>query len=240
MPDPIADLIWNRRPTAERPLLGQTVLVVEDSRFACEAMRLLCLRSGARIRRADSLRAAARHLATYRPSVVIVDIGLPDGSGTTLLSDLSRAQPRVHALLATSGDDGQREAALSAGADDFLAKPVTSLAVFQAAILAHLPPEARPPGPRAVAEGRVSPDPIALRDDLSHVADLLAAAPDGETLDYAAQFLGGIAASARDDALVRAAGALRDSRAQGGGMQETAIRALAQLITARLAGAAVV
>ena len=32
-------------PTANRPLLGLTVLVIEDSHFACEAMRLLCLRA---------------------------------------------------------------------------------------------------------------------------------------------------------------------------------------------------
>ena len=49
-------------PTVNRSLLGLTVLVIEDSNFACEAMRLLCLRSVARIRRADSLRSARQHL----------------------------------------------------------------------------------------------------------------------------------------------------------------------------------
>jgi CheY-like chemotaxis protein len=239
MSDPIADLIWNRRPTADRPLLGQTVLVVEDSRFACEAMRLLCLGSGARIRRADSLRAAARHLAVYRPSVIVVDIGLPDGSGLSLLRDLARGQPRVPVLLAISGDETQRTAALAAGADDFLAKPFTSLAAFQAAVLAHLPAAARPQGPRPLAEGAVTPDPIALRDDLSHVAALLAAAPDGDALDYAAQFIGGVATSARDDALGRAAAELRSSRASGTGVK-AAISRLARLIDARIARAGVV
>ena len=73
--DDLADFMTSRPPTSAHPLLGRTVLVVEDSRFACEAMRLLCLRSGARIRRADSLRSAGRHLQAYRPSVVIVDMG---------------------------------------------------------------------------------------------------------------------------------------------------------------------
>lgn len=239
MPEPVADLIFNRRPTAECPLLGQTVLVVEDSRFACEAIRLLCLRSGARIRRADSLLAAARHLAVYRPSIALIDLGLPDGCGLRLIGELARLQPRVPVILATSGDDTQRDRALAAGADDFLSKPVTSLAAFQSAVLAHLPPEARPLGPRALAESAVSPDPIALRDDLHHAADLLSAGPDGEALDYAAQFLGGVALSASDDALGDAAAELRRSRTRGEGI-EAAIARLSSVIGERLAVAQVV
>ena len=49
-------------PRIDRPLFGLTVLVVEDSKFACEAIRLLSLRSGARIRRADCLQSAQCHL----------------------------------------------------------------------------------------------------------------------------------------------------------------------------------
>ena len=39
------------------------------------------------------------------PSAVIVDVGLPDGSGLDLIRELSSARPRVPALIGTSGDE---------------------------------------------------------------------------------------------------------------------------------------
>lgn len=200
-----------RPPTAARPLLGCTLLLVEDSRYASEAMRLLALRSGARIRRADTIAAAERHLRIYRPSVVIVDLGLPDGCGATLIERLNLARPRVTALLGTSGDPDAEARATKAGADGFIAKPVSSLAAFQMAILRHMPPEAQPPLPRALPQEWVEPDRLAFRDDMAHVASLLdSRVGDGSPSDagltrYLAQFLAGVALSAGDEALVAAA-----------------------------------
>lgn len=200
-----------RPPTAARPLLGCTLLLVEDSRYASEAMRLLSLRSGARIRRADTIAAAERHLKVYRPSVVIVDLGLPDGCGAELIRMLDIARPRVTALLGTSGDPDSEARAMEAGADGYIPKPVSSLAAFQEAILRHLPPEAQPPMPRVLPQDRVEPDGIAFRDDMAHVASLLdERPPEGSPADegltrYLSQFLGGVAASAGDEALRAAA-----------------------------------
>lgn len=221
-------------PTALRPLLGLTVLVIEDSRYACEAMRLLCLRSGARIRRADTLRSARRHLQVYRPSVAIIDLGLPDGSGAELIRELNQSGARPEVILGTSGDDNSEATAMQAGADGFLPKPVTSLAAFQERIVSNLPTERRPRGPRVVVEDLVQPDPIAYRDDMAHVADVLDNADDAKTLDYIAQFLGGVARSADDSALVIASEALAARRAKGGSASSE-LAAVAGLVQQRLA-----
>ncbi len=202
MADDLNSLLATQGPQPGRPLLGLTVLVVEDSRFACEALRLMCLRSGARIRRADCLRSARRHLQTYRPTAVIIDAGLPDGSGIGLIGELADSQPRVPALIGTSGDSAQRAAALAAGADGFLDKPVESLAAFQATILCALSPDHAPPV--TLAEP-IRPDRTALRDDLQHAAALLADVGDDQHLDYVARFLRGIALSAHDRPLADAA-----------------------------------
>lgn len=220
-------------PTPARPLQGLTILVVEDSRFASEAMRLLCLRSGARIRRADSLRAGRRHLQVYRPSAVIIDPGLPDGSGLDLIAELARAQPRIDVILACTGDPLAAESARLAGADGVLVKPVLSLAVFQEAVLAHLPAERRPMGPRALSEDVIRPDRLALRDDLELAAEALSDPGDGRMLDYAAQFLRGIGLTSEDAGLAEAARRLALIRAEGGPVATEAAR-VAGLVQARL------
>ena len=231
--DDLNELTPMRMPTSNRPLLGMTVLVVEDSRFTCEALRLMCLRSGARIRRADCLRSARRHLQVYRPSIAIIDVGLPDGSGAELIDELNRANPRVSVILGTSGDTEAEATAIAAGADGFLSKPLSSVAVFQQAILDNLPADRRPTGPRVLSEEEVDPDPVAYRDDMTHVANLLDDHQEGPVLDYVVQFLGGVARSAEDGQLAAAASDLGSCRAKGVSVNVEVAR-LAGLVQQRL------
>ncbi|SHJ69662.1 Response regulator receiver domain-containing protein [Palleronia salina] len=238
MTDILDDFLYPRRPTAERPLLGQTVLVVEDSRFAGETIRLMCLRGGARIRRADSLRAAARHLSTYRPSVILVDLGLPDGSGLDLIRQLDDAVPRVPVLLALSGDPALEEAALNAGANGFISKPFGSVAGFQSKILAHLPTEAQPRRPRPLSDEVVHADAGALGDDYALILDLLDSPQGPEDLLYAINFGANLARNLEDGALDAAVTALREDVTDGRGHRGS-LAHLAGLVQSRLARGAI-
>lgn len=232
--DALTDMMFNRAPTALRPLLGVTVLLVEDSRYASEAVRLMCLRSGARIRRADSLETARRHLAVYKPTVVLVDVGLPDGSGLALMETLAEASPRIEVIIGISGDTTIESSVLAAGADRFIAKPIQNLAAFQSAILAHLPANRQPPGPRLLSNEIVCPDDVAYHDDLSHVAQVLT---DGDNnIDYITQFLGGVARSAKDHALDQAVRNLIKTKSKGANLQQ-GVAALSEMVKIRIAAA---
>ncbi|RLJ59407.1 response regulator receiver domain-containing protein [Litoreibacter meonggei] len=234
MPDDYAYMTLTTHPTAQRPLLGLTVLVVEDSRFASEAVRLLCIRSGARIRRADSLTAAHRHLRVYRPSVVIVDLGLPDGSGVDLIAELAQEDKAARpVMIATSGADGDglAEAALAAGAHEFLPKPIASVCAFQQTILKHLPQNMHPTGPRQLNHEIVAPDPIALNEDLSHLDELLGSGLDA--LPYVAPFLQGLSRLTNDAELAGVSKKLTQAQTSAIGRRD-AIQATRDLIQRRL------
>ena len=195
------------QPGEHLPLCGVTVLVVEDSRLASEALRLMCRRLGAQVRRAESLRAAGLYLRFFQPDVVIVDLGLPDGRGEELIRALSKSGlcndgPRP-LVLGLSGDGAGRHCAMAAGADGYLDKPVESFATLQDTLLTLLPNDiAMNPSLRDMA---LQPDPLALRDDLAYAARVMDGAPDPATQRYLAAFLGGVAKHARDPALAQSA-----------------------------------
>ena len=211
-------------PGTGLPLQGLTLLAVEDSRFAADALRLLAQRSGARLRRADSLRTARSHLRVYRPDVVLVDLGLPDGRGEDLIADLAQVPTRPNRILAISGDPMARDAALAAGADAFVEKPIRGLVAFQRLILA---PFGNQGGDASAEPPR--PDPMALTDDLRQALDWLATRHVRAQPGYLIGFVAGLARHAGDVGLLAATTAARRGPA--------GLDALSGIIAARLAGA---
>ena len=106
--------------------MGERVLVVDDERDVC---RLLCFNleqagfeTEFALHAADALLIAGR----MRPSVVVLDVMLPDLSGVEVCRRL-RADPGLGGIgvlmLTALGDDGDRISGLEAGADDYVVKP---------------------------------------------------------------------------------------------------------------------
>ena len=164
-------------------------------------------------------------------------MGLPDGNGAELIARMAALRPRVPVVLGMSGDPDNEAAAMEAGADGFLTKPVESLAHFQHLILSSLPPEAQPTGLRVVNSDVIQPDRGALRDDLAHVAEVLSAASDTTASAYIARFLAGVARSARDEPLEEAATALARDHSAGRALAADLAR-ISGLVQDRLAAGA--
>jgi DNA-binding response OmpR family regulator len=122
-------------------LRGATLLIVEDCGATAESLRLMARACGMRARVATSLDAARRHLAVFRPSAVLVDLGLPDGDGASLLRGLAGDAGSRPALLAVSGDPSALAAPdIDRLADARIEKPVAGVA----ALVAALAPFVRP------------------------------------------------------------------------------------------------
>jgi len=101
------------------------VLVVEDDGPIADAVLYALRREGMHAETAATLAAARRAINV---DVVVLDLGLPDGSGFSLIPEIVREGAR--AIVLTSRDeDVECVAALEAGADDFVTKPFSPRAL---------------------------------------------------------------------------------------------------------------
>ncbi|MEW9922044.1 response regulator transcription factor [Marimonas sp. MJW-29] len=100
------------------------LLLVEDTEDVADAIVASFQRRGDAIDHARSVKDAADALAVQEYDVVVLDIGLPDGSGLHLLTSVRSSGSRTPILMLTARSDVEdRVAALDKGADDYLVKP---------------------------------------------------------------------------------------------------------------------
>ena len=112
------------------------VLLVEDDEGDAFLVRELLLDADSDVDlvRARSL-AEARSLAGDRVDCVLLDLGLPDASGLSALSDLLDAAPSTAVIVLTGLDDEHRGTeAVAAGAQDYLVKGAIDGALLTRAV----------------------------------------------------------------------------------------------------------
>jgi two-component system KDP operon response regulator KdpE len=102
---------------------ADTVLVVEDElpmrRFLVAALRS----HGFRAVEASTMAAAEQLVTENPPAAILLDLGLPDGDGMTLLRSLRAWSTAPVIVLSAREREDDKVTALDAGADDYLTKP---------------------------------------------------------------------------------------------------------------------
>ncbi len=122
------------------------VLVVDDEPQILRALGTTLRGAGYEVDTAATAEAALAAAVARPPAAVILDLVLPDGSGTDVCRELRTWSEAPVIVLSAVGEEREKIAALDAGADDYVTKPfsVEELLARLRAVLRRSGPE---PGP---------------------------------------------------------------------------------------------
>lgn len=120
-----------RPPPQAVPETTPTILVVEDDPISRSFLHDNLVADGFQVLQAGTVAAARRHLAEAYIDLAVLDLGLPDDDGLTLLSAvrrgeriIARVDPDLPLLvLSARGSETDRLRGFRLGADDYLVKP---------------------------------------------------------------------------------------------------------------------
>ena len=137
---------------------GPRLLLVEDD---APVRRMVAANLSAHaydVTEAGDVLTALRAWDADRPDLVLLDLGLPDRDGTTIIRRIRREASTPILVLSARVDEAEKVAALEAGADDYVTKPfgMDELRARVAALLR------RASGPAADPTGRVVVGPVAI------------------------------------------------------------------------------
>ena len=103
---------------------GARILVVDDERQILRALQTSLRGAGYEVETAETAETALAAAAMRPPDALIVDLVLPDGTGTDVVRELRTWSSAPVIVLSAVGDEREKVAALDAGADDYVTKPV--------------------------------------------------------------------------------------------------------------------
>jgi two-component system KDP operon response regulator KdpE len=119
------------------PEPAAVLLLVEDDDETRRAVAGNLGAHGWRVQQAGSIAEALRHWDAARPDLVIVDLGLPDGDGSTVVRHIRREATTPILILSARDQERDKIEALEQGADDYVTKPF-GLGELRARIVALL------------------------------------------------------------------------------------------------------
>jgi two-component system KDP operon response regulator KdpE len=125
--------------------------VIEDDRDLRQSMAAYLRGRGQLVREAGTAADGLAAFGAARPDIILLDLGLPDIDGATVVRHVRRESTTPIVVVSARDREEDKIAALEAGADDYVTKPV-GMGELQARIHAVL---RRAAGPTADADGIV-------------------------------------------------------------------------------------
>lgn len=102
---------------------GARILVVDDEPGIARAVRMNLRRHGYDVQTAETAAAALAEYQRWRPDLLLLDLGLPDADGASVIREVRERASTPIIVLSVREAERDKVAALDAGADDYLTKP---------------------------------------------------------------------------------------------------------------------
>jgi DNA-binding response OmpR family regulator len=135
--------------------VSDRVLVIEDDPDIALGVRTVLGRNGFEVTTAAEGREGLRVFHSEHPDIVILDVGLPEMDGWTVLERIRELSEVPVLMLTSHGQEADKVRGLRGGADDYLTKPFGN-AEFTARVQALLRRQhAAAPLPGVFDDGRV-------------------------------------------------------------------------------------
>jgi two-component system KDP operon response regulator KdpE len=99
------------------------VLIVDDEVAIRRFLRVSLAGEGYRVSEASTGGEALEQIAGQRPDAVVLDLGLPDRDGLSVIREVREWSAVPIVVLSVRDREGDKVSALEAGADDYLTKP---------------------------------------------------------------------------------------------------------------------